>query len=989
MKKSKCKNCRKSWRGILQFAFIAFFMLSLNLGSLAQTLKISGKVTDASTGESVVGVSVYVKGTQNGAITDISGLYTLGGVSKGQVLVLSYIGMKTTEVTIDNRTTYDIALQPESTGLNEVVVIGYGTQRKGDVTSSISTVKSDNFIRGSVKDAGQLIQGKVAGLTITTPSGNPSDASQIMLRGITTLSGSTNPLVLIDGIEGSLTSVAPQDIESIDVLKDGSAAAIYGTRGTNGVILITTKKVNANMPATVEFSSYVSMQKIARQADFLTAADYRRLIAEGKPLNDFGTTTNWLDEVTRTPVSQMYSLSLKGGNASTNYVGAVTFNQAQGLFRKSDDNRLNTRLEVNHSMFNGLIKLNGGIAGGYYKNFNIYPYRQALIRNPTDAIKDVNGNWVEHPGVFQYENPVAWNEETTGEYKDQTLRIHGGITLEPLKGLRFKLLGATNRDNYIGGYAESKNHISTVRDGKNGYASRDASMYVNNMLELTGEYNKTYGKNFFTLLGGYSYNDYKGENFYMDNFDFPTDEFTYNNMGTGDALKRGEAGMSSYKSSSKLIGFFGRLNYNFDEKYLLMLSVRQEGSSKFGENNKWGTFPAVSAGWRISKESFFSAVPFIDDLKLRVGYGVTGTEPTNPYQSLTRLKYEGYVYVNGAWVQQILPASNPNPDLRWEKKLETNFGLDFSAFKGRISGNFDYYIRQTKDMLWDYQVPSPPNLYPSILANVGQMENKGFEAMLNFVPVQTNDFQWNASLTYSTNKNKLVSMSNDLYQTSKDWFETGYTGDPIQQSTHRVQIGHPIGDFYGIKSIDIDEDGVWVIEGADGQPKSIVDKVEEDKQVIGNGLPKHYLGFNNTFKYKNFDLSVTMRGAFGFQILNFQRLFYENPSLNIRYNVLASAYDKVYGKEVLNYTQEYVSYYIEDGDYWKIDNITLGYNLNSNNISFLKTAKIYFSCINAFTITGYKGIDPEVNRIGLSPGNDERDKYPTTRTFTLGINVNF
>jgi TonB-linked SusC/RagA family outer membrane protein len=989
MKKITPKNYRGRWPRYISIVLVAVFMLSCNLFALAQAQKVSGKVTDAITGESLVGVSVYVKGTQNGTTTDVNGVYSVNNVTKGQILVFSFIGMKTTEIVTDARSTYDVVLQSEATGLDEVVVIGYGTQRKGDVTSSISTVKSDNFLKGSVKDAGQLIQGKVAGLSITTPSGNPSDQTQIMLRGITTLSGSTQPLILIDGIEGSLTSVAPEDIESIDVLKDGSAAAIYGTRGSNGVILITTKKVKGDMPATLEYSTYVSMQTIARQADFLNADDYRRLIAEGKPLNDYGTSTNWLDEVTRNPISQMHNISLKGGNLNTNYIATVNYNQAEGLFNKSYDNRLNTRLEVNHSMYNGLIKINAGIIGDNDKNFNIYPYRQALIRNPTDAIKDENGVWVEHPGVFQYENPVAWNEETFGENKSQTLRIHGSLLVEPIKGLRFKVLGSTNHYNYITGYSESKKHISNVRDGKNGYASRSAAAAIENLLEITGEYNKTIGKSAFTILGGYSYNDQVGENFYEDNYDFPTDAFSYNNMGTGAALLRGEASETSYKSSSKLIGFFGRINYNYAEKYLLMASVRQEGSSKFGENNKWGTFPALSAGWRISKESFLESAHFIDDLKIRAGYGVTGTEPTSSYMSLTRLTYSGYVLVNGEWVPQILPASNPNPDLKWEKKQEMNFGIDFSIYKGRVTGSVDYYIRTTKDMLWEYQVPSPPNLYSTIIANVGEMENKGLEAMISVIPVKTNDFQWTASLSYSGNKNKLVSLSNDLYQSSNDWFDTGYTGDPIQQSTHRVQVGQPIGNFYGVKSIDIDGNGVWVIEGADGQPKSINAKVEEDKQVIGNGLPKHYVGFNNILRYKNFDLNITMRGAFGFQILNFQRMFYENPSINIRYNVLSTAYDKVYGKQVLNYTQDYVSYYIEDGDYWKIDNVTFGYTLSENKISFLKNARIYFACLNTATITGYKGIDPEVNRMGLAPGDDERDKYPTTRTFSLGLNLTF
>jgi hypothetical protein len=382
-------------------------------------------------------------------------------------------------------------------------------------------------------------------------------------------------------------------------------------------------------------------------------------------------------------------------------------------------------------------------------------------------------------------------------------------------------------------------------------------------------------------------------------------------------------------------------------------------------------------------------VSFIEDLKLRAGFGITGTEPSAPYMSLTRLTYSGRVLVNGEWVQQILPASNPNPDLRWEKKKETNFGLDFSAFNARVSGSVDYYIRRTKDMLWDYQVPTPPYLYGTITANVGEMENKGLEVMLNFIPVKLKNFHWNTSVNYSTNKNKLVSLSNELYKTSNDYFYTGYTGDPIQQSTHRVQIGKPIGDFWGVKTIGIDDNGVWIIEGADGNPKSITDKTEDDKQVLGNGLPKHYAAWNNTLKYKNFDLNITMRGAFGFQILNFQRMFYENPTINIRYNVLASAYDKVYDKAVLTYTQEYVSYYIEDGDYWKVDNITLGYTFDVSKVNFLKSARIYLSGLNLATITGYKGIDPEVNRMGLSPGNDERDKYPTTRTFSFGVSLTF
>jgi len=979
-------NTLRKGRPFLIGTFLLIFISTLSVS--AQQRSISGKITGAD-GVPIVGATVLVEGTLNGVISDADGFFSIIVNPDDRFLLISFVGMKETRVEIGDASSYDIALEEDILGLEEIVVVGYGTQRKGELSSSVASVKSDDFIKGAVKDAAQLIQGKVAGLSVSTVSGNPSGGTQIMLRGITTLSAGTSPLVLIDGIPGGLNSVAPEDIESIDVLKDGSAAAIYGTRGTNGVILITTKKVRGDMPATVEYSGYTSVQTISRQATFLNADDYRRLITEGEPLNDFGYSTDWLDEITRTPISQMHNLSMKGGNLATNYVATLNYNQTQGLFKKSDNERINARLEVNHSLLDGMIKLNGGVIGNISSYFNVYQYRQALIRNPTDAVKDIDGNWVEHPGVFQYENPVAWNEETFGDNRNSNIRLHGSLLIEPVAGLRLKLLGSSNRSNYMSGYSETKNHISNVRDGRNGYASRSTGSSVSNLLEITAEYNRTIEKHTFRLLSGYSYQDYTGENFNMSNYDFPTDAFSYNNMSQGDALARGDASMDSYKSSSILIGFFGRVNYSYDNRYIVMASIRREGSSKFGENYQWGMFPAVSAGWRISNESFMDGISFIDDLKIRAGYGITGTEPSSPYQSLTLLRYSGRVLVNGEWVQQIVPASNPNPDLRWEKKTEINAGLDFSVLNGLVSGSVDYYIRQTKDMLWNYQVPTPPYLYSSILANVGEMENKGVEALINIVPIKTSDIQWVTTFSFSTNVNKLVSLSNDLYQTSNDWFETGYTGDPIQQSTHRVQIGEAIGNFWGVKSIDIDDSGVWIIEGADGNPKSIVDKTEDDKQVLGNGLPKHYASWNNSFTYKNFDLNITMRGAFGFQILNFQRLFYENPTINIRYNVLASAYDNVYDKEVLTYTQEYVSYYIEDGDYWKVDNITLGYNFNVENISFLKNARVYFSALNLATITGYKGIDPEVNRIGLNPGNDERDKYPTTRTFSFGVNLTF
>lgn len=995
MKKNTYQSCRGRFKGVLRTTMVVIMAFTFSIFTFAQKQNVSGTVTDATTGESMVGVSVYVKGTQSGTTTNVKGEYTLNTVSTGQILVFSFIGMKTTEITTGTQTNYNVGMHPESMGLDEVIVIGYGTQRKGDVTSSISSVKSESFLKGSAKDAAQLIQGKVSGLTVSTSSGDPTQGTQIMLRGITSIMASSSPLVLVDGIPGSLTTVAPEDIESIAVLKDGSAAAIYGTRGTNGVILITTKKANNEMKPTLEYSSYVSTQTIARKMNFLTASDYRRLIGEGVGFEDLGGSTDWFKEISRTPISQTHNLTLQGGNTTSNYTASLNYRDWQGIFKRSDNKQLIGRIDLNHAMFDNKLKFNLNSSyrntkywtGGDGFSFNTGVYRQAIIRNPTDVVRNADGTWKE-TDTYMYDNPVGLIKETNGLNDQKETRISGSAIFSPIKDLNFKGLVSQNNFDELRGFYQTKQNVSNTKYGRNGYASRGTSSYKENLLELTSDYSKSIGKHRASVLGGYSYQDRTDEGFWMQNWDFPTDLYSYNNMATGDALSRGEATMESAKSSSKLIGFFGRFNYNFDEKYLLMASVRREGSTKFGANYQWGNFPAVSAGWRISKESFMESLAFVDNLKIRAGYGVTGTEPNNPYMSQVSLNFGGRFLYNGKWIQGIEPVRNANPDLRWERKKEINFGLDFSFLKGRILGNLDVYQRKTIDMLYDYPVPVPPYLYSVITANVGQMENKGLEAYIQFIPITTQNFNWTSSLTYSMNKNKLVSLSNDQFQMTNDYFDAGYTGEPIQTVTHRIKIGGPIGDFWGYKSIDISPTGEWIIEGKDGKPKSIAEASDPDKQIIGNGLPKFYLGLNNTFQYKNIDLSINLRGAFGFQILNFQRMYYENPKIT-QYNMLTTAFDKVYGKEVLNSDLALVSYYIEKGDYLKVDNVSLGYTFKLKNGNLIKSAKVYATGLNLITITGYKGLDPEVNRMGLNPGDDERDKYPTTRTFTLGVNLKF
>jgi TonB-linked SusC/RagA family outer membrane protein len=964
------------------------------LPARTRNITVSGTITDAQNNEPLTGVTVQVKGQNDFVTTNNKGFFTIQAPGSESVLVITYAGYGAKEITVGNQTTVTINLTPNLTGLNEVVVVGYGKQKRGEVTGSIASVKQEDFIKGFARDAGQLIQGKVAGLAVVTPSGNPNSTTQVSLRGITTIMSSTQPLVLIDGIPGALNTVAPEDIESVDVLKDGSAAAIYGTRGTNGVVLITTRKRQGNQPASLNYDGYVSIQTIARKMDFLDAGDYRRLIAEGVKLTDYGDNTDWLKLISRTPLSHTHNLTLQGGNTQSNYIASVNYRNWQGLFKRSENEQLTGRLDINHSMFDGKLKFSLNVIGRNRNFFGApnydYIYRQAIIRNPTDSVYDYKGDWKEDPNGYFYDNPLRHIVETEGDARVTELRTNATVIFSPIKNLNIKTLLSGIRSNVLEGYYESFDHRASAQNNRTGYASRNTSLAQDKLLEFTTDYTKATGRHRATLLGGYSYQTVTNEGFNANNSNFPSDLYTYNRLQAGDALllQNAAVGIGSFKNNFKLIGFFGRLNYGWDDKYLFMVSVRREGSSKFGANYKWGTFPAVSFGWRISKEGFMQQVPFINELKLRAGFGVTGTAPDNAYQSLISLNYGSRFLYNGSWIQQIAPNRNPNPNLRWEKKEEYNIGLDFAILENRVSGSIDLYQRETKDMLYNFPVPVPPYLFGTILANAGRMRNKGIEVLLNYAAIQTKQFTFSNNFTFSTNKNTLLAISNEQFKTTNNFFYAGGTGEPVQEATHRIEVGQAIGNFWGYKSIDIDDNGKWIIEGEDGKPKPMAQNKPTDKKILGNGVPKHNVSWNLFFRYNQLDLAVNMRGAFGYQILNFQRLFYENPKI-VQYNMLKSAFDNVYGKRRLDNDLALVSHYIEDGDHWKIDNITIGYTLPVTKLKYVKTARVYVSGLNLIMLTGYKGIDPEVTRTGLDPGNDSRDKYPTTRTFTFGANFTF
>jgi TonB-dependent starch-binding outer membrane protein SusC len=976
------------------FLFILLFIMSTG-NSFSQGRRITGKVTDAA-GNSIPGVTVLVEGTLTGVFSDPDGNYSIQVGESARVLLFSFVGMKTERVEIEGRTVVDIVLQQDLLGLDEVVVIGYGTVRREEITTAISSVQEKDFNIGTVKNAADLIQGKVAGLSITSPSGDPAASAQIMLRGITSIFSGTTPLILIDGVPGDLNAVAPQDIESINVLKDGAAAAIYGTRGTNGVILITTKSVRGRMRTTIDYDTYYNVQQIARRPELLDASDYKRLIAEGVYLVDHGHSTDWVKEIMRpSPFSQMHNVSFKGGDGASSYVGNFNIRDAQGLIIGSGVDQITGRINAKHAMFNEALVFNIGLMG---REINMprtdgdasfmSAYRQAIIRNPTDRVVDDKGNWINRE-IYMYDNPVALIEESNGYNKERNFRYFGEVTLKPVPEFQAKLLMSRNQTNRERAYFRNSRNPASISLGQKGYASRDYRNSVENLLELTLEYLMETGQHRASLLGGYSYQDYLYEDYDVSNYDFPSDVFSFDNLALGAALQSGKATMGSFRSTSRLAGFFGRANYNYANKYIMMGSLRYEASSKFGKDYQWGLFPSLSAAWRVSQEPFMKNLGIFDDFKLRAGYGVTGTEPDSPYLSLTRLRYGTHVLIDGKWIRTIVPSSNPNSALRWEKKIETNVGVDMVMFNRRASLTVDLYRRETMDMLWNFSVPVPPYLFSTIIANVGRVENKGIEAILQVVPVQKQNFEWTTTAIFDANKNKLVSLSDELYQSTSDFFYSGYTGPPIQQSTHRIEIGGPIGNFWAWKVVDIDENGRWIVEKPNGELIPSSNKTPGDKQVVGNGLPSHYLSWNNTFRYKNLQLDVRMRGAFGFQILNFNRMFYENPSSANNYNNLKTGFDLVFDKVRLSETQELVSYYVEDGDYWKVDNVALGYEFTNLGVDFISRARVYVSGQNLLTITGYKGLDPEVNRMGLSPGLDPLNKFPTTRTYTLGMSVTF
>ncbi len=974
--------------------WLLFTALIMSVTAAAQNFEATGRVVDSSNSQPVPGVTVLVKGTTTGTITDFDGNFAVK-TSEGAPLIFSFIGYTTQELPAAKD--MSVSLAPDNQELEDVVVIGYGTQRKGDVTSAITSVKSEDFVKGNINNAADLVKGKVAGLTITNGSGDPSSSSAIRLRGVISLSGSNTPLVLVDGIEGSLTTVSPEDIESIDVLKDASAAAIYGTRGAAGVIIITTKQGKRDAETTVNYSGYASWSGFANTLDMMDGDDVRAGLTDFK---DKGYDTDWLDAITRTAFTHNHDVSISGGTKKTSYDASFSYRDQNGVFINTYAKEMRFTGGLAHWFCNDILKLQFNIVKRWHENGPVdaagsYVYRNAIMRNPTEPIYNEDGSYYEDMSINYYMNPVALLKEKTGEYKTETTRLTGNVTVEPIKGWQTNLMLSTDRYNaHDEGYYTSK-YYDQILNGHTGYAYHSYDYSKTDNLEITSNYKHTWNDNHrFDALIGYSYQYDMAEGFNANNTDFSSDYFEYNNIGVGGYLKKGKAGMGSYKNDSKLIGFFGRVSYGYADRYNLLVSLRREGSSKFGENNKWGNFPSASLGWTISNEGFMDNADWVSNLKLRAGFGVTGVIPNDSYISLTRWALGNtYYYDNGEWKQALVIASNPNPDLKWEVSKEVNVGLDFSFLEGRVGGSVDFYNKNTSDMLWEYDVPTPPNLYSTTLANVGEMRNRGIEVALNGTPFERQDgVTWKTTVTMAWNSNKLVSLSNDLYETANQHDEA-YLGEPVDRPTQRIEVGKALGQWYGCHTSGLSENGMWLIQNQEtGEYEEFTQNMQtEDKYhtYLGNAIPKMNLGWSNYVAFKGFDLNLQFTGQFGFKILNEARVYYENNACT--YNRLKDAAKPKNGY-VLSVAQKqsFNDYYLEDGDFLKLTSATLGYTVPLQENKYIKNIYVYASGNNLFTITGYSGLDPELkNDDPLNSGIDRRDKYPTLRTFTLGAKFTF
>lgn len=974
--------------------------------------EISGTVTDAQTGDTLPGVNILVKGTTTGASTDGDGNFELTVPSLQDTLVFTYIGYQRQEVPINGRTVVDIQMTPEAIMGDEMVVVGYGSQSRETITGSISTVKEEDFNSGQVSDPMSLISGKVAGLAISSPgAGDPNATTDYSLRGPATIQGNSQPLIVIDGVPGGdLQTIAPSNIASIDVLKGGSAAAIYGSRATAGVIIVTTKKGEAGR-TRVNYSGSVSTDIVANKYEVLSADEYRSVANEqGFNLYDEGANTDWFDEVTRTPVNHSHNLSVSGGSETTTYHVSLNYRDFQGIDLVSERESVNGTFRLDTKALDD--KLNFAFKLTHTQDDRVFSSRGALAQSlkmfPTFPVRNADGSFFEEPDVqfgLQW-NPVASMELNSNNSEEKRLLGNANVTYQILPELEASVSYSLISDDFLSSSFSSPDDFFQQREGIDGQASRSENERTSQDFETTIGYVNTFDAHSFDVIAGYSYQNIFNNGLSAGNNNFSTDAFGYYNLGAGTALNntspnanRSGVFVGSFASERSLEAYFGRVLYDYRERYLLNLSIRREGASVLGANNKWGTFYGVSAGWRLTSENFLQNINFIDNLKLRAGYGVTGNqESLSPYQSLATIgsfssgTQSGYLGEpgNSEWILPYGPTDNPNPALQWETKKEINVGLDFTLFEnGWLGGSFDYYNRRIEHLVGNFSAQLPAQIFPTIFANAGEMKNEGLEFTLDAQLLRNNNIAWNATFTGAYNRNEIVSLSSEQFQgTAQD-----ITYITEGSSAQRLAPGQPVAAFYGRVFAGFSENGQWLFENSDGDAVPASEIGEDDFAYLGNSIPRYNLALNNSFNIGDFDLSFLIKSALDFKAVNAKRLHFENLTYFGRNNLFRSVMD-----EGIQNQPTFSSYYVEDGDYVKLKNFTIGYTLPAGNTGPLQSIRIYATGTNLATLTGFSGDDPEL-RINWSPSDPGAetstgpsveslyDYFPSTTRFELGVNI--
>ena len=979
MKRQK-KNC---YRLLIMLA-VVFFALDVS----AQTT-ISGHVKDE-TGEGVIGASVMVKGTSNGTVTDFDGNFSLQ-CQPGATLMFSYIGYNPQEQPAKNG--MEVTMKEDVAQLNEVVVVGYGSMTKKEISSSVVQISKDQFNQGAATDAMALVVGKVAGLNVaTTADANPNAMSAIQVRGAGSLTASNGPLIVIDGIAGGdLRNIATQDVESITVLKDAGSAAIYGTRGANGVILVTTKKGSGTAGVTnVTYDSYVALNVQKPRIEILSTDEFRR----SRRGQDYGADTDWWDEITR-PVSyslnQYLSIDTSGKNG---YFGmSLNYKKGNGLDIVSGREEYGARFVGEQRVLNNRLQLNASLsARKVHEDWgNDGLFDTALTMNPTIPVKNPDGSYYQPNSPTDIHNPV--NDLRENVSQGDRIYILGNADVK-MNILQTEQHNLNTSLSYALQYNDLKDNFYTPTTSSesfwNGYDGRARINYQKwwtNRLEWLVNYTMTLNEHQLKAVLGYSWERSNWEQTGNENMGFVYDALSYHGIGSGSYLRDGKANLWAGSSESTLIGFFGRINYNYNDMIYASASMRREGSTKFGANKKWGNFPSASLAWEITSTPFAQGLKeSFQSLKPRISYGVTGRSDFNAYQSIATYSTRGAYLIDNQWINGYAPSLNANPDLAWEKSTAFNIGVDFVALNSRLRGSVEFYDRRSQDLLYNYTAPQPPFIYNTILVNVGTTKNTGVEVALEYDVLAKKALKWTTGINWSMGETKLTKLSSDAYQMAYlDLYQK--PGPGSSEYFFRVEEGGKIGQFYGYEHAGIDDSGLLLIYDNDGNAIPAAQADPLYKRNIGNGAPKHFLSWTNTLSYKNWDLSMMFRGAFGFEIFNMRKYGMGLKGSGTD-NVLRKAYTDY--ADVNSSGGIISSYFLEKGDYFKLDNVTLGYTLTPKSRQLVESFRVYLKAKNVFTLTGYEGNDPSiVTSTGITPGIDSNSAYPQATQVSLGVTLRF